>query len=82
MSRIQTRNALISYGGLRCHYCNKRLNRKNLNYHQIQYPTGPKEMVPICREHGWKKKQKTKGNIKWTQKSSFYSSYEMQPQCN
>jgi len=52
MSRLQLRVSMDRHGGIRCHNCNKRLNRKNITYKPKVYPIGTAEMIPVCRQCG------------------------------
>jgi hypothetical protein len=47
MSRLTL--AAIRRGDLRCHDCNKRLNKKNVAYREYTYPLGTVELIPVCR---------------------------------
>jgi hypothetical protein len=42
--------ALDQRGGIRCHGCGKRLNRKNIVYKPKVYPMGTAEMIPVCQK--------------------------------
>ena len=49
MSRLQQIISQQQQGGLRCHDCNKRLNRKTIDYRTFNYPEGTTELVPVCK---------------------------------